>query len=185
MSGTEATPLGDRPLTAGMSGEDVRELQSKLVLIGIDPGPVDGKYGPMTRSAVMLLQQIKELPVDGIVGSELVQLLNEASSSEKASRGLAAPERYRKVIEARSTAYSPASAGGNITCSGTRVRRGVVAVDPRVIPLGTRMYVEGYGYAIAEDIGGAIKGNKIDVAFLSLDECYRWGVRNVKVYILD
>lgn len=185
MSATEAAQLGDRTLHPGMTGEDVRELQSKLALIGVDPGPFDGKYGEMTKSAVMLLQQVKELPVDGIAGTEVIELLNEISSRDLSSRRLAAPERYLKVMEVKSTAYAPASALGNITYSGTRVRRGVVAVDPRVIPLGTRMYVEGYGYAIAEDIGGAIKGNKLDVAFLTLGECYQWGVRNVKVYILD
>lgn len=182
MSTTEAAQLGDRPLSIGMSGDDVQELQAKLARIGIDPGPIDGKFGRMTESAVMLLQQVKQLNVDGVAGTEVVQLLSEEAI--QGSRGLAAPERYRQVITARSTAYAPASSS-NITYSGTRLRRGVVAVDPRVIPLGTRMYVEGYGYAIAEDIGGAIKGNKIDVAFLSLDECYQWGVRDVNVYILD
>jgi 3D (Asp-Asp-Asp) domain-containing protein len=184
MPTTEAAQLGDRYLSSGMSGEDVRDLQSKLSHIGLDPGPVDGKYGPMTKSAVMLLQQLKQLPEDGVAGPELVNLLNEIPAGEL-SRGWGAPERYKRVFTARSTAYSPASAGGNITYSGTTVRRGVVAVDPRVIPMGTRMYVEGYGYAIAEDTGGAIKGNKIDVAFLSNYECYQWGVRDVTVYILD
>lgn len=71
------------------------------------------------------------------------------------------------------------------TASGTAVCRGTVAVDPRVIPLGTQLYVEGYGYATARDTGGAIVGNKIDVWFPSLGECYQWGYRHVKVTILD
>lgn len=183
LSATEAAPLGDRPLSIGMTGDDVRELQAKLRTVGVDPGPIDGKYGHMTQSAVMLIQQVKELPVDGIAGPEVIELINQHVA--QGSRGLAAPERYKRVIAMHSTAYSPASAGGNITYSGTRVRRGVVAVDPNVIPLGTRMYIDGYGYAIAEDIGGAIKGNTVDVAFLSLNECYQWGVRDVNVYILD
>lgn len=57
-------------------------------------------------------------------------------------------------------------------------------MDPRVIPYGTKLYVEGYGYAIAEDTGGAIKGNKIDVYFNSAEECSNWGVRYVNVYLL-
>ena len=78
---------------------------------------------------------------------------------------------------------------GTRTASGTTVRRNpsgysTLAVDPRVIPLGTKVYVEGYGYAIAEDTGGAIKGNKIDVYMNTVAECYNWGVRNVNVYIL-
>ncbi|WP_018963532.1 G5 and 3D domain-containing protein [Coprothermobacter platensis] len=83
------------------------------------------------------------------------------------------------------TAYSAEEAGvGTRTAIGTRARYGVVAVDPNVIPLGTKLYIEGYGYAIAEDIGGSIKGNRIDVYFNTIDECYRWGRRVVKVYIL-
>ncbi|MDF2787203.1 MAG: hypothetical protein K0S80_301, partial [Neobacillus sp.] len=61
----------------------------------------------------------------------------------------------------------------------------VIAVDPRVIPLGTKVYVEGYGYAVAADTGGAIKGHKIDVFFPTKAEAFRWGVRKVKIKILQ
>jgi 3D (Asp-Asp-Asp) domain-containing protein len=61
----------------------------------------------------------------------------------------------------------------------------VVAVDPQVIPLGTQLYVEGYGYARALDVGPAITGNRIDVFLDSADEARHWGVRRVKVYILE
>ena len=54
-----------------------------------------------------------------------------------------------------------------------------------MIPLGTKVYVDGYGYAIAADTGGAIKGNKIDVFFPSKSEAYRWGRKTVKIKILD
>ena len=80
------------------------------------------------------------------------------------------------------TAYT---ATGNLTASGTRARVGAVAVDPNVIPLGTRLYIEGYGYATAEDTGGAIKGNIIDLYMNSTSEVYNWGRRPVKVTILD
>lgn len=82
-----------------------------------------------------------------------------------------------------STAYGPSA--GSFTATGHRVARGIVAVDPRVIPLGSRVYVDGYGHARALDVGGAIKGNRIDVFFPSEADCRRWGVRSVKVYILD
>jgi 3D (Asp-Asp-Asp) domain-containing protein len=62
---------------------------------------------------------------------------------------------------------------------------GVVAVDPRVIPLGTRLFVEGYGSAIAGDTGGAIKGNRIDLCFNSDDEAEKVGRRTVRVLILE
>jgi uncharacterized protein YabE (DUF348 family) len=91
--------------------------------------------------------------------------------------------RYRKVIQARATAYGPSA--GKYTATGHRVARGVVAVDPRVIPLGSRLYIDGYGYGRALDVGGAIKGNRVDLYFPSDAECHRWGVRYVKVYILQ
>lgn len=61
----------------------------------------------------------------------------------------------------------------------------VIAVDPSVIPLGTKVYVEGYGYAIAADTGGRIKGYKIDVFFPSKAEAFRWGAKKVKIKILN
>lgn len=103
-----------------------------------------------------------------------------------------------KVFSMRATAYEPRTSGskkragqGHIeyTASGTIAKRNpegysTIAVDPKVIPLGTKVYVEGYGYAIAEDTGGAIKGNKIDVFFNTYSEVMNWGVKNVKVYII-
>ena len=60
----------------------------------------------------------------------------------------------------------------------------VIAVDPRIIPLGTKVYVEGYGYAIAADTGSAVQGYKIDVYFPNKSSAYQWGKRRVKVKIL-
>lgn len=87
------------------------------------------------------------------------------------------------------TAYddSPESQGKWVgkTATGMKPQRGVVAVDPKVIPLGTKLYVEGYGNAISGDTGGAIKGNKIDVFLPDRDSCMKWGRRKVKVYLRD
>ena len=91
-----------------------------------------------------------------------------------------------KVVEMDSTAYLP-SAGLKHptyrTATGTKAEYGAIAVDPRVIPLGTLMYVEGYGFGIAEDTGGAIKGNKIDVCIESRQKAMAWGRKKVKVHI--
>ncbi len=81
-----------------------------------------------------------------------------------------------------STAYTHT---GYRTATGIKPRRGVVAVDPKVIPLGTKMYIEGYGYGIAADTGGAIKGRKIDVFFETRAEALKWGRRSVSVRILS
>lgn len=101
------------------------------------------------------------------------------------SRGMVTSPSYSQVLNIEATAYS----GDGITASGTPTRRDIggystIAVDPRVIPLGSRVYVEGYGYAIADDIGGAIKGNIIDLFFPSESEAQNWGRRSVRVYIL-
>lgn len=98
--------------------------------------------------------------------------------------------RYKKVLDMLATAYTagPESTGPyatGYTSTGIRATYGIVAVDPRVIPLHTRLYIDGYGFAVAEDTGGAIKGNRIDLCYDSVQEALDWGRRWVKVYILD
>ena len=88
-----------------------------------------------------------------------------------------------KVLTCKATAYHEPE--GSLTKSGTLSRVGAIAVDPGVIPLGTELYVEGYGYCVAEDTGGLIKGNRIDIYLDSEAECVNWGVRDVTVYILE
>jgi 3D (Asp-Asp-Asp) domain-containing protein len=73
---------------------------------------------------------------------------------------------------------------GKPAFTGMPLQRGVVAVDPRVIPMGTRLYVEGYGEAIAADQGNAIKGNRIDLFFDSHQQARQWGMKTVKVTVL-
>lgn len=93
----------------------------------------------------------------------------------------------KRVMTCQATAYLPT---GNKTATGTVPRQGsnsnygTIAVDPSVIPLGTKVYIEGYGFAIAEDTGGAVKGNIIDLFMTSRSAAINWGRRSVKVYIL-
>jgi len=86
---------------------------------------------------------------------------------------------YSRKITVKAYAYT----GGGRTAMGTRARVGEIAVDPSVIPLGTNVYIEGVGARRAEDTGGNIKGNTIDIYMNSEAECRRWGVRYVTVYI--
>lgn len=95
-----------------------------------------------------------------------------------------------KTITVSATAYTAYCAGcSGVTANGTNLRANpnakVIAVDPKVIPLGSRVYVEGYGEAIAADTGGAIKGNKIDVFFPSQDSAVNWGRRTIQITILN
>ncbi|MCF6094708.1 S-layer homology domain-containing protein [Microaerobacter geothermalis] len=95
---------------------------------------------------------------------------------------------YTSKIEGmKTTAYSKGepTVPGVFTRMGLFVRKGLVAVDPNVIPLGTYLYVEGYGFAMAADTGGAIKGNVIDLYVESIEKARKHGVDYRNVYILN
>jgi len=85
-----------------------------------------------------------------------------------------------KILILEATAYTHT---GNTTYTGVYPQVGTIAVDPRFIPLGSKMWVEGYGFGVAQDTGGLIKGGIIDVFMETEAECLRWGRRRVKVYL--
>jgi 3D (Asp-Asp-Asp) domain-containing protein len=91
----------------------------------------------------------------------------------------------------KATAYDPGIRGcdgcgsSGLTAVGIKAGRGIAAVDPRVIPLGTELYIPGYGYALAADTGGAIQGDRIDLCYNRYRHAIDFGVRTIKVYILD
>lgn len=100
---------------------------------------------------------------------------------------------YKKSLTMVATAYDlsyestgkkPGDKYYGITASGTKVRPGVVAVDPKIIPLGTEIFIQGYGFFVAEDTGGAIKGNRIDIFMEDRKKALEFGRKKVKVYIL-
>ncbi|MPM47835.1 hypothetical protein SDC9_94556 [bioreactor metagenome] len=98
---------------------------------------------------------------------------------------------YSKSLDVTATAYTTERQAWKITATGTTARVGAIAVDPKVIPYGTRMFIVSadgsitYGLAVAEDCGGSIKGNKIDLFFNTYDECISFGRRACTVYILN
>lgn len=113
---------------------------------------------------------------------------NKVSQLEKITAESNKPEGQIMMMEA--TAYSCNEGfigGGNLTAMGQDLRADpiAIAVDPSVIPLGSKLYVEGYGEAIASDTGGAIKGNIIDLHFSDVSQCINWGRRQVSVTILS
>jgi len=94
-----------------------------------------------------------------------------------------------KWLKITATAYEPSerSCGiwaDGITSTGAPVRVGTIAVDPRVIPLGSRLFVPEYGWGVAEDVGGAIKGNRIDVFFWTVEEALEWGIQDLNVFVM-
>ncbi|MFZ1779927.1 MAG: 3D domain-containing protein [Enterococcus aquimarinus] len=119
------------------------------------------------------------------------QAAAEKEAAEQAAAQAATTQPVGQTFIMESTAYSsdPADTlgGGTVTATGQNLLTNpmAVAVDPNVIPLGTRLYVEGYGEAIASDTGGAIKGNIVDVHFSTYEQCIQWGRRQVKVTILE
>lgn len=111
-------------------------------------------------------------------------LLNAAGTPEKVY-DLSQSRQIRMIA----TAYYPgdplAWRDGTITFTGLKMQRGIVAVDPKVIPLGTRLYISGYGYGYAADTGNAIIGNRIDLGVNNAEEEKAWMHRPVTVYILE
>ena len=93
--------------------------------------------------------------------------------------------RYKKIIYGEATAYTWGGGATGHTSVGLWPKRGTVAVDPRVIPYYTKLFIPGYGMGIAVDTGGAIIGTRIDLFMDSLSECFQWGRRDVAIYILE
>lgn len=139
--------------------ETVKESADRVVAVGTKPKPE-----PVSRSA-----------------SPSSTAESENTSEEKSSG---------KTMTVSATAYTASCNGcSGVTATGINLNNNrnmkVIAVDPNVIPLGSRVHVEGYGEAVAGDTGGAIKGNKIDVHVPSKAEARRWGRKQVKITILD
>lgn len=111
---------------------------------------------------------------------KLAELIAKSTAPEAGSS-----DTYKATYSMEATAYT----GGGLTALGLKPVRdpaglSTIAVDPTVIPLGTKVFIPGYGYAIASDTGGAIKGKIIDVYLNSESECYQWGRRQVTLYIV-
>ena len=99
---------------------------------------------------------------------------------------------YSRKEKFRATAYTHTDSGCDMTtATGTQVRVGAIAVDPRLIAYGTRMFIVSndgkyvYGIATAEDCGGGIKGDQVDLYFPTTKECFQFGKRGVTIYFLD
>lgn len=152
-------------------------------LIKTDPGSEGRTY---TRFAQVWLKS--KLLSEKLVKTTIVPpepaVFEMGPSGYAVSRGSFSRARVARM---ESTAYTPDAGRGARatfrTATGRRAQYGVVAVDPRVIPLHTLLFVEGYGFAVAADTGGAIKGNIIDVCLPTNAECRQWGRRDVTVHI--
>jgi len=157
-----------------------------------------GKNGEITKTYEVVYEDGKEVSKKLISKETTKEVQNElilkgtrvkapASFGAKMSKAELAGAR---VVNVTATAYCSTSDGGQITALGEKCGFGIVAVDPRVIPLGSKLYITSadgsyvYGYCIAGDTGGAIKGNRVDLFLGSESECRAFGRRPMQVYIL-
>ncbi|MFJ8072144.1 ubiquitin-like domain-containing protein [Peribacillus sp. NPDC096447] len=163
--------------------------KEKIVKEGKD-GLISKKYEVVKENG----KEVKrELLSEKVVNKkqDKVVTVGTRTTVAQASRGVTnVSSSSGKEIYVSSTAYTASCKGcSGVTSTGVDLKSNpgakIIAVDPSVIPMGSKVYVEGYGYAVAADKGGAIKGNRIDVFFSSKNDAYRWGVKRVKVRVLD
>ena len=181
----------------GMRGAVVQHVQELLIQGGYLDGAADGVAGPLTRTAIEDCQKAHGLTVDGICGQATYLALSGGEPYDPVALGIheerTHEERAHEVsrgsgraVYVSATGYSAFDPGnGKHTATGTMVRRGVIAVDPSVIPLGTRVFIPGYGEAVAEDVGGSIHGYRIDVAFDSHAEALMFGRQDLEIFIME
>lgn len=179
-------------ITDGQEGEEL--IAYKVMYLGKNEIKREVVASKVTKEAVnKVLEKIEKIDTNVY-----------ASRGAVINRSVSAPSEYVKVIDMKATAYclcekccgkSESHPQYGVTRSGLKIVPGtgmkVIAVDPKVIPLGTTVYVEGlngvadYGYAIAADTGGAIKNNKIDLYMETHDATMQWGIKNVRVYVVE
>jgi len=168
----------------GSRGDAVVQLQQTLNNNDYWCGTADGIFGPKTYNAVIKFQKDVGITVDGIVGPQTRKYLGLSSGTQNyipVSRGT-------RTMTMVATGYCPCAKCnwpyvGQPSYLGYPLGRGIVAVDPDIIPMGSKLYIEGYGEGIAADQGGAIKGNRVDLCFDSHQEALNWGIKTVKVTI--
>lgn len=173
----------------GLIGLRARQAPS-LALINTAPAPTPvlaENPAPPANSAAKPSNSVNSAPVP--VKPVEKPAVKVAEKPAAVSRGTSSTSGQGKVITMVATGYD-----GCYECNkpyygypsyiGLPLERGIVAVDPKVIPMGTRLYVEGYGNAIAADQGNAIKENRIDLFFDTHQQALNWGMKTVKVTIL-
>jgi len=171
--------------TQRKDSSELRAGTSKTVRVGVE-GVKLVQYKVVMQNGV---ETNKEVVSSKVLKQPQTEVVAVGRKTQKfASRG--GYFSGKKVISMVATGYSPSPRenGGSTsgrTALGLKIGHGVVAVDPKYIPLGTRLFIEGYGNAVAADTGGSIKGNRIDLGHDTYRAAQAVGRRTVKVHILD
>ena len=172
-----------------MHGPGVVEVQNKLKALGYFSGKADGYCGDKTVEAIKNFQAANGIEPTGICEIMTYAALENAQYGERDPEWEKSVEdfpKFERTLYVEATAYSSQDPGLSMyTARGHLVGRGIISVDPNVIPLGTRVYIPGYGEAIADDIGGAIVGNVIDIAFDTHEEAVAFGRQTIEIYIIE
>lgn len=175
------------------SSSSINELESAVSTLNqlIPQLNIDSVKEAANNSVQAAKNKIESLKAEEAKKAEEAAKKNNAAnssnttSSNNSSSQPSSDGKYKKTLSMEATAYS----GGTLTAMGLKPVRdpggiSTIAVDPSVIPLGSKVYIPGYGYAIASDTGGVIKGNIIDLYMNSHDECISWGRRQVTLHIV-
>ena len=160
--------------------EEIKEKETKEeILYTVKKG--DTLYKISVENGVTLTQirQWNELKTDTIYVGQKLKFYKNKKEEEK----------YRELTVEASAYTANCTGCSGITATGIDLRKNpdikLIAVDPTVIKLGTKVWVEGYGEAIAGDKGTAIKGNKIDVYLKNREDALKWGRKQVKIKIYE
>lgn len=167
-------------LMVGTSREGLEQTREELFEVEKSLERLLDEISEMRQTQEGLLDEIEKLRLDrGNLREELDSLKQKVDEFE--------------IFEFEATGYAPYDnksgicndGDPNTTSTGTKPRYGVIAVNPKVIPYGTRLYIEGYGWGVAEDTGGAVRrrDDLIDLFFQTHDEACKWGRRKVKVVV--
>ena len=182
---------GEKKVTLNVTYENGKEKSRKVVKETLVKKPqnkiiVQGNLAATTYSR----GQSSNSTVKVINTKSSIKIINVKASSKvtKKSNSRGSSNSSGKILYVKSTAYS--ATNGASTASGRKAVRNAggystIAVDPRIIPLGTKLYIEGYGNAIASDTGSAIQGKVIDLFFNTNAQACSWGVRYLKIHILN
>lgn len=188
----EEAPVSETPAVeekAWTSGNENEEVQTPVQEEApVQEAPVK-EEAPVQETPVKEEAPVQEAPVKEETPVQEAPVKEEAPVQE--TPVVEEPVQEKPAQENNSGSYTTQmqatayTATGNRTATGTVPKKGTIAVDPDVIPLGTELYVEGYGNGIAEDTGSAVKGNIIDLYMDSEQQARDWGRRNVNVTIYN